>query len=33
VLLLARDATLGGRHLGRDLPSLEALTALHVLGA
>ncbi|NJC70850.1 ATP-dependent DNA helicase RecQ [Planosporangium thailandense] len=33
VLLLARGATVGNRHPGRDLPALDALTALHVLGA
>lgn len=32
VLLAARDATLGGRRLGRDLLALDAITALQLLG-
>jgi len=32
VLLLTRNATVGGRSVGRDLLALDALTALHVLG-
>ncbi|WP_405820667.1 protein DpdF [Streptomyces sp. NBC_00838] len=32
VLLASRDATLGGRRLGRDLLALDAITALQILG-
>jgi ATP-dependent DNA helicase RecQ len=31
VLLLARDAVVGGRQVGRDLPALDATTALDIL--
>ncbi|PRX98013.1 helicase-like protein [Allonocardiopsis opalescens] len=32
VLLLPRDVAIGGRQVGRDLPALDAVSALHVLG-